>query len=291
MNYFTPDVIMSHLTNGSAPAPVTTTVNISKNFKAPDVIQTPIKESVNPDFSNNIIESKPLKEAEINFNSLVTKVPMEEFVKQQFAIHPVEDPKDVIVYNNIPDPQASIVVSNPLINNPVDSNCNGRKISNWFTRMVDQRGENFIVEGKLTTDEVNKNVDRIIDDIIAGRIDYSKQGKYIIEPIIIDTIIDYCANKVNLNTADYYTQSYFYSDYVNSAEYVSDQDRYSRLNINDDMVRNIARSMSITNRDIGIYTILYNKFMAVKNTKNAMLLISLINELNNYRKLAKNNSK
>ena len=45
----------------------------------------------------------------------------------------------------------------------------------------------------------------------------------------------------------------------------------------------------MADRDIGIYTILYNKFMTVKNTKNAMVLISLNSELNAYRKLAKNN--
>ena len=69
----------------------------------------------------------------------------------------------------------------------------------------------------------------------------------------------------------------------------TDPERFGILNTNDNMIRNIVRSMSMADRDIGIYTILYNKFMTVKNTKNAMVLISLNSELNAYRKLAKNN--
>ena len=108
--------------------------------------------------------------------------------------------------------------------------------------------------------------------------------------MILDTLIDYCANKVNLNTANLYAQNYFYTDYMNRINYIqSDPERYGILNPGDNMIRNIVRSMSISDRDIGIYTILYNKFNTVKATKNATILISLNNELNNYRKLAKVN--
>lgn len=289
MSYFAPNYnVYQALVNGSLPIihESEAQVNIPESFNLP-TYNAPERKSVTPNFNSAIIESKPITEATIDFSSLVTTTPMEVAVRQQFEISPVDDPHDVVVYNQIPQ-QPTL---GSLINNPVpDSICNGRKLSNWFTRMIDQRGEDFIAAGKVSVDEVGKNVDRIIDDIIAGRVDFSKHGKYIIEPIIIDTILDYCANKVNLNTANLYTQNYFYSDYVNRGQYMqTDPERFGILNTNDNMVRNIVRSMSMADRDIGIYTILYNKFMIVKNTKNATTLISLNNELNAYRKLAKNN--
>lgn len=289
MSYFAPNYnVYQALVNGSLPVinDNESKVSIPESFNLP-TYATQEKKSVSPNFKSAIIEEKPITEASIDFSSLMTNTPMEEYVRQQFEISPVNDPHDVIVYNQIPQ----VPVAGSLINNPVlDSICNGRKMSNWFTRMIDQRGEDFITIGKISVDEVGKNVDKIIDDIIAGRVDFSKHGKYIIEPIIIDTILDYCANKVNLNTANLYTQNYFYSDYVNRIQYMqTDPERFGILNTNDNMIRNIVRSMSMADRDIGIYTILYNKFMTVKNTKNAMVLISLNSELNAYRKLAKNN--
>lgn len=289
MSYFAPNYsVYQSLVNGSLPVinENESQVNIPESFNLP-TYATQEKKSVSLNLSPAIIEEKPITEASVDFSSLMTNTPMEEYVRQQFEISPVNDPHDVIVYNQIPQ----IPTVGSLINNPVpDSICNGRKISNWFTRMIDQRGEDFIAAGKISVDEVGKNVDKIIDDIIAGRVDFSKHGKYIIEPIIIDTILDYCANKVNLNTANLYTQNYFYSDYVNRIQYMqTDPERFGILNTNDNMIRNIVRSMSMADRDIGIYTILYNKFMIVKNTKNAMALISLNNELNAYRKLARNN--
>lgn len=289
MSYFAPNYsVYQSLVNGSLPVinKNESQVNIPESFNLP-TYTTQEKKSVSLNLSPAIIEEKPITEASVDFSSLMTNTPMEDYVRQQFEISPVNDPHDVIVYNQIPQ----IPTVGSLINNPVpDSICNGRKISNWFTRMIDQRGEDFIAAGKISVDEVGKNVDKIIDDIIAGRVDFSKHGKYIIEPIIIDTILDYCANKVNLNTANLYTQNYFYSDYVNRIQYMqTDPERFGILNTNDNMIRNIVRSMSMADRDIGIYTILYNKFMIVKNTKNAMALISLNNELNAYRKLARNN--
>lgn len=289
MSYFAPNYnVYQSLVNGSLPVinESKSQVNIPESFNLP-TYTTQEKKSVSLNLSPAIIEEKPITEASVDFSSLMTNTPMEDYVRQQFEISPVNDPHDVIIYNQIPQ----IPTVGSLINNPVpDSICNGRKISNWFTRMIDQRGEDFIAAGKISVDEVGKNVDKIIDDIIAGRVDFSKHGKYIIEPIIIDTILDYCANKVNLNTANLYTQNYFYSDYVNRIQYMqTDPERFGILNTNDNMIRNIVRSMSMADRDIGIYTILYNKFMIVKNTKNAMALISLNNELNAYRKLARNN--
>ena len=289
MSYFAPNYsVYQSLVNGSLPVinENESQVNIPESFNLP-IYTTQEKKSVSLNLSPAIIEEKPITEASVDFSSLMTNTPMEDYVRQQFEISPVNDPHDVIVYNQIPQ----IPTVGSLINNPVpDSICNGRKISNWFTRMIDQRGEDFIAAGKISVDEVGKNVDKIIDDIIAGRVDFSKHGKYIIEPIIIDTVLDYCANKVNLNTANLYTQNYFYSDYVNRIQYMqTDPERFGILNTNDNMIRNIVRSMSMADRDIGIYTILYNKFMIVKNTKNAMALISLNNELNAYRKLARNN--
>ena len=161
---------------------------------------------------------------------------------------------------------------------------NGRKISNWFIRMIDQRGENYFTSGKLTTEEVSKNAERIIDDMIAGRVDYDKFGQYIIMPVIIDTLINYCSNKLAINKALQFSLGYTYNDYIERANLIDDPERYNILiRIDDSLIRDITQSIAIVNQDIAIYSILFNRLSYVNATKNASNLYSLINELNSYK--------
>jgi hypothetical protein len=161
----------------------------------------------------------------------------------------------------------------------------GRKISNWFTRLIDQKGEEYINSGRLTIEEVSKNAERIIDDMIAGRIDYDKFGKYLIMPVIIETLINYCSNKLAINRALQFSLGYIYNDYIEKGNLIDDPERYAVLaNIDDSLIRDITQSIAIVNQDITIYSILYNRFCYVNNTKNVSNLYSLINELNSYKK-------
>ena len=166
-----------------------------------------------------------------------------------------------------------------------DDKPSGRKISNWFTRLIDQRGEEYLTSGRLTIEEVSKNAERIIDDMIAGRIDYDKFGKYLIMPVIIETLINYCSNKLAINRALQFSLGYIYNDYIEKGNLIDDPERYAILSgIDDSLIRDITQSIAIVNQDITIYSILYNRFCYVNNTKNVSNLYSLINELNSYKK-------
>ena len=166
-----------------------------------------------------------------------------------------------------------------------DEKPTGRKISNWFSRLIDQRGEEYITSGRLTIEEVSKNAERIIDDMISGRVDYDKFGKYIILPVIIETLINYCSNKLAINRALSFSLGYIYNDYVEKANLIDDPERYATLmTIDDSLARDITQSIAIVNQDINIYTILFNRLSYVNYTKNVSNLYSLINELNVYKK-------
>lgn len=79
---------------------------------------------------------------------------------------------------------------------------------NWFSRLLQRKGQDYITSGKLTDGEVSANVERIIDDIIKGRIDYSVYGIYIMMPVVFDNLLSYCRNKVAMTSAEKYALEY-----------------------------------------------------------------------------------
>lgn len=164
----------------------------------------------------------------------------------------------------------------------------GKKLNNWFTRLQEQKGDDFITSGKLTVDEVSKNAEKILEDMIDGKVDYIKQGPILITPIIIDTLINYCANKLAINSAIQYALGYVYNDYTAKQKFYDDPERMASLSVIDDnMCRNITQAISIVNQDIGVYDILYRKLSFVEATKNASSLFSLTNDLAAYKKQMK----
>jgi len=276
------------------------------SFKANSLVyETPVSESVGLSMNKMIVEDKS-KEADINneqvqqnytpvsmaFNGLV--VPADpRFGTEKFAVQAIPEHLD---RSMLPSPISTL--ENSAINEinahlsknnkPVQSSVGGRKINNWFTRLLDQRGEDYISSGKLTMDEVSRNADRIIDDLVSGRIDYSKQGNYIIQPVILDTLINYCANKLAINRAIQFSLGYVYNDYTNIGSFTNDPERFNNLrSIDDALSRNITQSIAIVNQDISIYELLFNKLSYVNTTKNASSLFSLQNELNNLKKAMK----
>lgn len=292
--YFGPNyAVYQNIVNGTTPKPIEVNIDIPEGMMKITPVDDPNtsgpSETLN--FDKAILPDQPKDEISANqevinpdFSNFIGCSGVVNDITEKFGICPVEDPTTVKVEPKM-DP---VPVQSSLINNPTESFLPTRKVNNWFSRMIDQRGEDFLNGNKMSIDEVSRNADRIIDEMIAGKVDYSKYGKYIINHVVIDTLIDFCANKINLNSANLYTQNYFYSDYLNRMQFAtSDNERFILLSTTDNMIRNIVRSMSMCERDIAIYSILYNKFKAVKNTGNALLLINLTNELNNYRKLYK----
>ena len=231
--------------------------------------------------------------ADKSFNSsLIT--PVGGPIHERFGIQLLEDdvdrsmlPKPVPSYYGDKDPH-----NNKSNDSQVISQYGSGKMNNWFTRLLEQRGEDFITSGKLTIDEVSKNADRILDDMILGRIDYNKHGQYIIMPIIIETLISYCSNKLAINKAIQFSLGYTYNDYINRSIIIqnpmSDVERINTLaSIDDGLVRNITQAIAIVNQDINVYEVLYNRLSYVKATSNATSLFSLANDLNNYKKVMK----
>lgn len=78
----------------------------------------------------------------------------------------------------------------------------------WFSRLLARKGEDYISSGKLTDNEVLRNIDRIIDDIINGRIDYSKYGNCILNSTVFDNLLSYCRSKLSIKSAELYCLSY-----------------------------------------------------------------------------------
>lgn len=159
--------------------------------------------------------------------------------------------------------------------------------NNWFTRICDQKGEDYITSGKIRVDEIN--ADKILDEMINGRIDYSKQGHLVMTPIIIETLIGYCSNKLSISKALQFSLCYLYNDINNTEEIKNtDPNRFNTLiGINDGMRRNIAYSISIINQDIGVYETLYNKLSYAHNMRNISGLYSLTNELKVFKNMMK----
>lgn len=219
------------------------------------------------------------------FNNLIGEVPAYQ-VQQSFGIQPLPDNVD---RSMLPRPISVMDDVTAHLNKADATDLTvGKKLNNWFTHLLEQKGEDFISSGKLTVDEISKNAEKILDDMIDGKVDYIKQGPILITPIIIDTLINYCANKLAINRAIQYALGYVYNDYTSKQKFYDDPERLNSLSaIDDSMSRNITQAISIVNQDIGVYEILYRKLSFVEATKNASSLFSLANELSAYKKQMK----
>ena len=169
-----------------------------------------------------------------------------------------------------------------------NQNKSPRKLNNWFSRIIDQHGEDYFFSEKLTIDEISRNAERILDDIIFGRIDYNSQSKYLMAHKVIDTLVNYCSNKLAINKAISFSLGYTYTDYVNRMNYMNDPNKFNALStIDDSLVRNVSHAIAIVNQDIALYEHLYNKLYYAAQTQNVSGLFSISSELNNYRRQAK----
>jgi len=249
----------------------------------PKTVGLPMDDLVTQTPSEDSSESS----ANVNFNTLVTKSE-QKAPTEKFGVQPIPDGTDRSMLPKPPMTLADTAVNAHLNkSNQTQPNQSERKLNNWFTRLLDQRGQDYISSGKLTYEEVSKNAERIIDDLIAGRVDYGKQGQYLINPVVIETLINYCSNKLAIDKAIQFSLGYTYNDYTSHPGDMS-QERAMALGVIDDALsRSITQSIAITNQDIGIYEILYKKLMYVNATKNASSLFSLTNDLNNYKKQMK----
>lgn len=216
--------------------------------------------------------------ANANFNNLVYQDTRN--IGREFSVAMVPEGQE---RSMLPKPE----LHNNKNNSNAQNNNSGKKINNWFSRLIDQKGAEYITSGKLTADEVGKNAERIIDDMVNGRIDYNVYGQYIIIPSVIETLINYCYNKIAINNAIQFSLGYTYNDYVSRMGMQDAQRVYILNQIDDSMFRNITQAISIVNQDLYIFNTIYTKLNYVNTTKNASVLFSIASELKNYNRQAK----
>lgn len=285
--------VIANLNKDTTPYGFNTVVDQLDNIPKPEMV-----EELSMD---KLVEDKPIKFTKslgLDLNPLIKNIPINkndpEFIGLNFN-NLISD--FVPNYDNkfgvqaIPLNMDTSMLPKPItpedLHNNKDNKPN-RKINNWFTRIIDQKGEDYFTSGKLTIEEVSKNAERIIDDMIAGKVDYDKFGPYLILPVILDTLINYCSNKLAINRALQFSLGYIYNDYIERVNLTDDPERYSILiRIDDSLIRDITQSIAIVNQDIAVYSILFNRLSYVNATKNASSLYSLINELNSYKKQMK----
>lgn len=264
--------------------------NFNPNIYVPDYIPQPVGLPMDNLIIPNTDNVAPNYVDNVSFKGLVTE-PDPRYNEENFSVYSIPPGLDrsmLPMAGNITD-----LIGSELNNSHNNKNSSSNefskkyKVTNWFTRLLDQRGEDYISSGKLTVDEVSRNAEKILDDMISGRVNYDTQAQYIINPVVIETLINYCSNKLAINKAIQFALGYLYTDYVNRG-LIEDPQRLNELaQINDALSRNITHAISIVNQDVDIYTILYNKLVYANDTKNISALFSLSNDLNNYKKQMK----
>lgn len=271
---------------GTAPVSINVSRLIEKQIpqksNMPSAVHYTIEHSVTP---QQRVENATI---DPSFTALVGPAPDYD-IQQKFALQPVPVDLDRSMLPK-PDPVVNSVMEDATAHlSKAQSNdrTGKKKINSWFSRILEQKGEDYISSGKLSVDDVSKNAEKILDDMISGRVDYTNQGSIIINPVIINTLISYCANKLAINRAIQFALGYVYNDYTNRS-LINDPIRTASLNaIDESTFRNITQAISIVNQDIGVYDILYKKLTYVEATKNASALFNLTNELNAYKKQMK----
>lgn len=171
-----------------------------------------------------------------------------------------------------------------------------KKRTCWISNMIDNRGEDFI--NTLRTEEVIRNADRIISDIINGRIDYMIYAQYMMNSIILDTITSYCENKMNMANANAFAITYTLKGIdtgdimiANSNAFYGGQcnTEYDQYLVNNGKtiasigMRDIlASTLRSENIDAQKYSILYSALVEAKITQNVFVLQYAANKLNGY---------
>ena len=138
---------------------------------------------------------------------------------------------------------------------------NKKQRPNYFSQNIQRFGENFLRQ--KNANELEMDSIRIFRDIARGNIDPEADGKYFLEPQFLESCISGASLKLNLFTTNYNGVLML----VNSG--VSDQMTISILEYN--------------KRCMEAYTIIYNHLNNIKVTGDTNYLVTMSNNLRNYR--------
>ena len=174
------------------------------------------------------------------------------------------------------------------------------RVESWLSRLIERRGEEYITSGRLTIDEVSKNAEKIVDDMVKGRIDYNKYGQIILNPVILDTILNYCISEINHKNALHYSLAYTYNDYLGNRilhvpsnyactlqAFGGDQTNgpmFLPAGMTESMATNISQAIGILAREISVLDIVKSALETVSVTGNPYALYTLANKLISYIK-------
>lgn len=160
-----------------------------------------------------------------------------------------------------------------------------RNMDNYFSRLLKNKGPNYITDGLLTEKEVARSIEIIINDIINGRIDYDKYGSCILYRPVLDTLIGHCRNKVSLYESNIYCMRYTI-DQVNSGSLHVVGPLYPNFpgTIQQICYDNIVYYYDINNREFTKYSILSQTLESVSYSHNVYELVYVSAKLKMYSK-------
>lgn len=152
----------------------------------------------------------------------------------------------------------------------------GKTLDCWFSRILQQRGADYIRSGQLLDREVIRNIDRIINDIINARIDYGTYGYCILYPAVFSNLLSYTTSKVVSLQAIQFSLMYTSSAVskgdikvvsMSNIDFLASQGNGITY-IDPGMQTNIDAALRDTIRDFNKYRIINDALRRVQMTQN-----------------------
>lgn len=160
--------------------------------------------------------------------------------------------------------------------------------SNYFSRLLQNKGPDYIDNGNLTDREVLRSIDIIINDIINGRIDYDKYGKYILLPEVFETLISHCRDKRSLYSSSLYCMDYtLFQIGLGHLPVVGPFMQLEQGMINQDLYNNIIYNRDKIQFELQKYGVLTDVLEAVNASKNVFDLVYATSKLKMYSRVGK----
>jgi hypothetical protein len=144
------------------------------------------------------------------------------------------------------------------------------KNNNYFSSMISQRGENWIVT--VRPDEIQRSTKKIVRDMVKGNIEYEKYGEAFLNPNFLENLLIGVSNELEDNTFNYdgcklLLQAYHTNH--NNQTYYSMSDLIQHINYLEKLVN--------------IYGLIRSRLIQVKYTGNIGYLTNIATILYNDR--------
>ena len=140
-----------------------------------------------------------------------------------------------------------------------------KKENNYFSSNIKRwEREDFLIQMKPETIQRDAK-NRIFREMVQGKINYEKYGKYFFEPKFLENLIVVADIELTNNMTVYTALDFYDSCYPGNMDVVSNKTRYSGL--------------------VQVYSVLLNRLNALKATGDIGCLIDIQYVLSNYRNI------